>query len=50
MIAMQFRVRQRGLANRHFAEADMALESACENGAKGAAEYLDFLRYGEDGL
>lgn len=49
-IAMQFRVRQRGLANRHFGNADEAISSVCEEGPKAAGEYLDFLRYGEDGL
>lgn len=50
LLAMQFRTRQRGLANRHFGLADYALDAVCIDGPDGADNYLDFLRKGEDGL
>lgn len=50
MLAMMFRTKQMGLLKRHFGKADMALDSVCEEGPKGADEYLDFVRKGEDGL
>jgi hypothetical protein len=49
-IAMQFRMRQRNLANKHFGMADNAISSVCEEGPKGAEDYLNFLRGGEDAL
>ena len=48
-IALQFRMRQRQLAKKHFAMADEALSAVCED-PKGADDYFDFLRKGEDGL
>lgn len=48
-MAMQFRSRQRALAQKHFGSANYALDAVCDEGQKAANEYLDLLRFGEDG-